>query len=160
ETQKSYLYAMGNMLHRQQLWYATEPQVLNAMRQVPSSSSEEALHHHLTYLASATEIIQLRDRQRQCYAFAHLAYQEYAVARYLINQVYQGEVVDFLLDHTMDPWWHEVIVIYASNESSEPFLRQLLDADDNIFCTRLLLLADCVLVGNDDALRLTVHDRL
>lgn len=159
ETQKEYLYAIGHMLHKQQLWYALDQQVLAAMRLANHEAPDATLRNHLKFLVDEVHIIQ-EEKVRNTYSFYHLAFQEFATARCLIGQLDQDQVIEQLLQFSMDPWWHEVIVIYCSKEGSAEILQRLMDSGDNIFCTRTLLLADCVTVAGDDIFREALHERL
>src|SRR5205823_3808432 len=77
--QKSYLYAIGYMLHRNHLWYALEQSIVSTMRTVRPDATMSAIEDHLKYLVDDPGIIQ--PRARNCYAFSHLAFQEFAAAR-------------------------------------------------------------------------------
>ena len=103
------------------------------------------------------------------YGFLHQTFQEYLTARYIFDQVQ----LDTALAHRGDPWWEEVIVLYAELVSdASPLLRKLLGSrleekglyitieltmfdgypalqvpaehSDDIFCTDLILAGRCL----------------
>jgi hypothetical protein len=72
----------------------------------------------------------LVERAHRIYSFAHLSFQEYYVARYVLENAAKGTLAR-LLTHCTDPRWREVILLVASslNDAIEFFVefRQTLD---------------------------------
>ncbi|GCF06476.1 NACHT domain-containing protein [Dictyobacter arantiisoli] len=89
----------------------------------------------------------LREQAHGWYGFSHLTFQEYFVTQYIIRNQQQK----LLRQHFVDPWWEEVILLYASSTSDASQLlsillgqhRQLYNTDD-LFHTHLLLAGRCL----------------
>ena len=89
----------------------------------------------------------LKKQTRDLYGFSHLTLQEYFVAQYLVDQ----NSLDVLLAHQGDPWWEEVMQLYAgSTPDASLLLEKLLgrggktNVQEDIFQTGLLLAAHCL----------------
>ncbi|HEU5110562.1 MAG TPA: NACHT domain-containing protein, partial [Micromonosporaceae bacterium] len=86
------------------------------------------------------------------YGFLHLTLQEYFAAEALLEGGQEG--VGELLRHRYDPWWEEVLLLFAgATADAGPLLRGILrvgpgspvePADDDIFDSDLLLAARCL----------------
>src|SRR6266480_2442625 len=80
-------------------------------------------------------------RAEGLYGFLHLTFQEYFVARYVLD----NGLLDELLKHRGEPWWEEVILLYAgSTFDIKPLLEKLLALEDDIFETNVLLAGRCL----------------
>src|SRR5205823_1382411 len=95
------------------------------------------------------------------YGFLHLTLQEYFTAQYATEQ----HQLDALLQHVGDPWWEEVILLYAGRtRDASPLLEYLMDEiQDDIFCTNLVLAGRCLAARptiRNTALREEVTSRL
>ena len=91
----------------------------------------------------------LRAQAWRWYGFLHLTIQEYFVANYYIGKPDQ---LDSLLGYLGDPWWEEVVLLYAGQASDvNPLLQKLLGQDrkgqqrEDIFQTNLLLAGRCLI---------------
>jgi len=97
----------------------------------------------------------LKEQARHWYGFLHLTLQEYFVALFVTNQHH----VEALLEHLGDPWWEEVLLLYAGQTPDASSLFQKLLEQDNhvpsrkdIFYTKLILAGRCL------AARPTIRD--
>jgi len=91
----------------------------------------------------------LKEQARHWYGFLHLSLQEYFVALYVANQ--QQQHVETLLEHLGDPWWEEVLLLYAGQTSDASLLFQKLleqgkhiPPRKDIFYTNLILAGRCL----------------
>jgi predicted NACHT family NTPase len=89
----------------------------------------------------------LKEQARGLHGFLHLTLQEYFVARYAIDH----NQLDALLEHRGDPWWEEVILLYAGQTpDASPLLQQLLGLEpqgtlqDDLFHTNLIMAGRCL----------------
>ncbi|GAC1652075.1 MAG: hypothetical protein NVS4B12_23280 [Ktedonobacteraceae bacterium] len=89
----------------------------------------------------------LKEQAKGWHGFLHLTLQEYFVAQY-VNDHHQ---LDTLLDHRGDPWWEEVLLLYAGyTPDASPLLKKLLAHNGNewlqedIFLTNLVLAGQCL----------------
>lgn len=115
----------------------------------------------------------LREQGRDLYGFLHLTLQEYCAARYVSER---GDLKQ-LLPYLGDPWWEEVILLYAgATPNATPLLLYLLGEageareagaavpPEDIFLSRLLLagrcLAEHVTLEERHELRTTLPERL
>lgn len=73
------------------------------------------------------------ERARWIYSFAHLSFQEYYAARYVVANAFKG-TVPLLLAHCTDDRWREVILLSASllDDASSFFLHFRRAADANL----------------------------
>jgi NACHT domain len=89
----------------------------------------------------------LKEQARGWQGFLHLTLQEYFVAQYITHHHQQ----ETLLIHCSDPWWEEVVLLYAGYTSDvSPFLQALLEPTDrslppdDICHTNLLTAGRCL----------------
>ena len=91
----------------------------------------------------------LKEQARGWQGFLHLTLQEYFVAQYVTDH----HQLEALLPHCGDPWWEEVILLYAGyTPDASPILRKLLGQDDqgrqqqqdDLFQTNLILAGRCL----------------
>ncbi len=74
----------------------------------------------------------LVERAHRIYAFAHLTFQEYYTARYVIENV-TGDTVSHLLSHAADDRWREVILLTAAMlGNTDAFFDHFLHALDSL----------------------------
>jgi HEAT repeat protein len=95
----------------------------------------------------STENGLLKEQARDWYGFLHLTLQEYFVAKYALDH----QELDILLEYRDDPWWEEVLLLYAGQVSdASPLLQKLLERgngrqiEDELFHTDLLLAGRCL----------------
>jgi len=89
----------------------------------------------------------LKEQAREWYGFLHLTLQEYFAAHYATDH----NQLEVLLSHRGDPWWEEVLLLYAGQVAdASPLLRQLLGQEssrsvrEDLFCTNLILAGRCL----------------
>lgn len=89
----------------------------------------------------------LKEQARGWYGILHLTLQEYFVALYAVDH----KQLDTLLAHRGEPWWEEVILLYAGSvPDASLLLRKLLGQDEeaplreDIFYTNLILAGRCL----------------
>jgi hypothetical protein len=89
----------------------------------------------------------LKEQARGWHGFLHLTLQEYFVAQYAVDH----HQVEPLLAHRGEPWWEEVILLYAGRTpDASPLLRKLLGLEDStqlredMFHTNLILAGRCL----------------
>ena len=97
----------------------------------------------------------LKEQAKGWQGFLHMTLQEYFVAHYVTDH----QLLDALLAHRGDPWWEEVLLLYAGHvPDASPLMHKLLEHDkkghlqDDLFYTNLLLAGQCL------AARPTVQD--
>ena len=77
------------------------------------------------------------------YGFLHLTLQEYFAATALLERGQEG--IDLLLRKRFDPWWEEVILLFAgATPDAGPLLRGMRSGEDDIFHSDLFLAARCL----------------
>jgi hypothetical protein len=97
----------------------------------------------------------LKEQARGWQGFLHLTLQEYFVAQY----VTEHQQLDTLLAHRGDPWWEEVLLLYAGfTTDASLLLHQLLVYDNNGYLKDDIFYSDLLLVGQCLAARPTIHD--
>jgi predicted NACHT family NTPase len=70
----------------------------------------------------------LKEQAHGWHGFLHLTLQEYFVAQYALDHAQ----LDTLLTNRGDPWWEEVILLYAGQApDASPLLQKLLGQDTN-----------------------------
>ncbi len=89
----------------------------------------------------------LKEQARGWHGFLHMTLQEYFVAQYATEH----HQLDKLLEYRGDPWWEEVILLYAGyTPDASPLLQKLLGQSkeaplrDDIFQTNLVLAGHCL----------------
>jgi hypothetical protein len=87
----------------------------------------------------------LKEQARGWRGFLHLTLQEYFVAQYVTDH----QLLEQLLAHYDDPWWEEVILLYAgSTPDASHLVRKLLGEDgtirEDLFQTGLVMAGRCL----------------
>ena len=89
----------------------------------------------------------LKEQAWGWHGFLHLTLQEFFVAQYVTDH----NQLDTLLTHLGDPWWEEVLLLYAGHTSdASPLLHKLLGQDrqtplpEDLFQTNLILAGRCL----------------
>src|SRR6266567_7904714 len=89
----------------------------------------------------------LKEQARGWHGFLHMTLQEYFAAQYATEHLQ----LDTLLEYRGDPWWEEVILLYAGyTPDASPLLQKLLGLDkeetlrDDLFQTNLVLAGYCL----------------
>ncbi len=133
--------------HLRRQCYFPERELLNVITELFSSVEySPALAQQI--LDELTEGSGLFKRQAHSwYSFSHLTLQEYFVAQYAVKY----NQLDILLSYRGDPWWEEVILLYAGCISDASSLLQkligsinLVPLQEDIFLTNLILAGRCL----------------
>ncbi|MBU7017168.1 MAG: HEAT repeat domain-containing protein [Theionarchaea archaeon] len=89
----------------------------------------------------------LREISLGIYGFLHLSFQEYLVAL----ELHETRDYETLLSHLYEPWWEEVVLLFAGFDRDATHMIQQVKArtqDDrfkeDIFCSNLMLLGKCI----------------
>jgi HEAT repeat protein len=89
----------------------------------------------------------LKEQAHGWYGFLHLTLQEYCAAQYAVDH----QELDALLKFRDDPWWEEVLLLYAGRiPDASPLLQHLLGLThqnplpDDLFHTNLILAGRCL----------------
>ncbi len=108
----------------------------------------------------------LKEQAHHWYGFLHLSLQEYFTAVYISDH----SQCDDLLTHIGDPWWEEVLLLYAGHiPDASPLLQKLIGEDlstprpDDLFYTDLLLAGRCLAarpIVRTPSLRNTIVERI
>lgn len=90
----------------------------------------------------------IKEQAWHLYGFLHLTLQEYFVAFY----IEEHNKLDALLNYLGEPWWEEVVLLYAAQASDvNPLLQRLVSPDsegqqrEDIFQTNLILAGRCLI---------------
>jgi hypothetical protein len=75
----------------------------------------------------------------QYYAFPHLSFQAYFVAKALRSRA-NGHLI--ILEHRHDPFWREALILYAELGDISDLARELTGSTDNLLHSDLLLVAE------------------
>ena len=81
------------------------------------------------------------------FGFSHPTFQEYFVAQRAVEE----KDLDSLLSYKFDPWWEEIILLYAAYTSNaQALFKRLVESEDNLqeefFHTNLILAGRCLAV--------------
>ena len=94
----------------------------------------------------------LKEQARHWYGFLHLTLQEYFAALYVANS---GQLAD-IIPYIGDPWWEEVLLLYAGCKTdASPLLQKLIGSKgiaslrEDLFKTNLLLAGRCLATRPD-----------
>ncbi len=99
-----------------------EKQILAYLHNLPPADQEEDIDGTVVLKAIEAQHSIFVERARRVYAFAHLTFQEYFTAKYIVDNASKG-TLPRLLAHYTDNRWREVILLTAS----------LLDDADDFF---------------------------
>jgi HEAT repeat protein len=135
--------------HRQGKRYFPEDELLQVIADFLSTVDHLAEEKQAILNEIEEENGLLKEQARGWHGFLHLTLQEYLVAQHLAHQGADG--LNELLKHCGDPWWEEVMLLYAGSVSdASPLLRALLKREkqdwpwEDIFHTFLLWAGQCL----------------
>ncbi|MGD2250948.1 MAG: HEAT repeat domain-containing protein [Candidatus Methanofastidiosia archaeon] len=81
------------------------------------------------------------------YEFLHLSFQEYMTAL----ELWEGKDYDTVLEHLYDPWWEEVVLLFAGfDRDATDLIKKIREKEEDerfkedIFCRNLLLMGKCI----------------
>ncbi len=144
EYQKQLLQEIAWQMHGQGLRYFTEDQVLVLITRFLPTLGMNGSQAHDVLLAISGDNGLLREQADGVYGFFHLTLQEYFASQYIKD-------ASALLEHLSDPWWEEVILLYAGEAyDATPLLDRLLAPEgtgkipEDIFSSKLLLAGRCL----------------
>lgn len=103
----------------------------------------------------------LQEQAHERYSFSHLTFQEYFATQFVIT----NNCLEDLLGHLHDPWWEEVLLLYASRvRDASPLIQTLLEREaeslrhNSVLHTHLLLAGRCL--GEKSLLKRALHDTI
>ncbi len=121
-----------------------EQQIVVYLQRLPPADSEEYIDGEVILKAIEAQHSILVERARQIYAFAHLSFQEYFTAKYIVDNAHLG-TLENLIAHMTEDRWREVFLLAAS----------LLDEADDFFF--LFQQALDKMIAQDDPLVKLLH---
>lgn len=149
ERQQQLLEELAWHFHQQRQRYFSEQEALIEISGYLSAMQLPTENNRLILAQIANKDGLLKEQARGWYGFLHLTLQEYFAARYAVNH----DQLETLLTHLGDPWWEEVLLLYAGYISDASImLQKLLGRDknvpsrDDLFHTNLLLAGHCLTV--------------
>ncbi|MFQ6054550.1 MAG: HEAT repeat domain-containing protein [Methanosarcinales archaeon] len=81
------------------------------------------------------------ERSLGVFGFNHLTFQEYLTAKYLSSK---DKGLQIITENLKDPWWREVILLYAGLKDATPLIKAILKEEDDIFYNNLFLACGCL----------------
>lgn len=94
-----------------------EQRIVNYLKKLPSlgsTSSYEEIDGDSILKTIESQHGILVERAHRIHAFAHLTFQEYYTAKYVIDNAHRGTLKTLIHEHVTDDRWHEVIILTAS----------------------------------------------
>jgi len=82
----------------------------------------------------------LKEQAEGWYGFMHLTLQEFFAA----TEIYERTLYDIVQKNSFKPWWEEVILLLAGKGDCTTLLKKLLEKEDDIFHSMLLLAGKCL----------------
>ncbi len=144
EYQKQLLQEIAWQMHTQGVRYITAENVIAIIALFLPRLGMDASLAQDVLLEISGDMGLLREQADEIYGFFHLTLQEYFASQ----QVKDSSV---LLEHLNDPWWEEVILLYAGEvPDATPLLEHLLVAEgpgempEDIFASKLTLAGRCL----------------
>jgi hypothetical protein len=111
----------------------------NYLKNLPPDDTEEIIDGEIVLQSIIAQHGILVERAVKIYAFAHLTFQEYFTARYVIDNAHRGTLSN-LVKHLSDQRWREVILLTASllNDAYD-FFENMLTYTDQLLGTDPIL---------------------
>lgn len=145
--QKTLLQNIAWQFHTKNVRYLSDDEVLDTITAFLNTEYLPDEKAELVLEEMTADNGLLKQQAEGWYGFLHLTFQEYFTALYVDKHA----LLDNLLQHRNEPWWEEVILLYAgSTRELTPLLKKLLGQDstylieDDIFSTNVLLSARCL----------------
>ena len=93
-----------------------EQYIVRYLQRLPHADRQTRLDIDGTVILKAIETQHgiLVERAHRIYAFAHLTFQEYYTACYIVDHIADGALARLIYQHFTDPRWREVVLITAS----------------------------------------------
>ncbi|MEZ4591039.1 MAG: NACHT domain-containing protein [Chloroflexota bacterium] len=83
----------------------------------------------------------LVERENGICSFAHLTFQEFLAAEHVRDQ---SSLLESLLSHVKESWWHETLLLYAARADATPIVEACIDAQNTEDASPLLLAVACL----------------
>jgi hypothetical protein len=111
----------------------------NYLKNLPPDDLEEIIDGEIILQSIVAQHGILVERAKKIYAFAHLTFQEYYTAKYVVDDAHRGTLSN-LVNHLSDHRWREVILLTASllNEA-DSFFEDMLTYTDQLLGSEPLL---------------------
>ncbi|HZR41041.1 MAG TPA: HEAT repeat domain-containing protein [Ktedonobacteraceae bacterium] len=147
EYKRQLLAELAWHFHQQGRRYFPESEVLNVIADFLPTVHLSPEQNGKILEEIANEQGLLKEQARGWQGFLHLTLQEYFVAQYVIDH----QELETLLEHRGDPWWEEVLLLYAGQTpDASPLMSKLIGdgseatLPEDIFCTNLVLAGHCL----------------
>jgi HEAT repeat protein/GTPase SAR1 family protein len=147
EHKRQLLGEIAWVFHNQGQRYFSEHELLKVIADFLPALNLQAEQNSRVLEEIAAENGLLKEQARSWYGFLHLTLQEFFVAQYATDH----NQLDKLLEHRGDPWWEEVLLLYAGHvPDASLLLKKLMGQDtelplqEDIFHTNLLLAGRCL----------------
>ena len=109
------------------------------LKNLPPDDNEEAIDGEIVLHSIIAQHGILVERAINIYSFAHLTFQEYYTARYIIDNAHHNTLAN-LVNHLSDNRWREVILLTASLlNQADSFFENMLEHADQLLGTDPLL---------------------
>jgi HEAT repeat protein/energy-coupling factor transporter ATP-binding protein EcfA2 len=151
EHKRQLLQELAWHFHRRGQRYFREREVQAEIARFLPALGLPAEDHERVLLEIANENGLLKEQAHGWYGFLHLTLQEYFVALYIIEH---PDELSTLLQQAGDPWWEEVLLLYAGQAADASSLLQTLLGssgqgptsviEDDLFYTNLVLAGRCL----------------
>ena len=147
EHKRQLLAELAWHFHQQGRRYFPENEVLTVIANFLPKVRRLPEHNGTMLAEIASENGLLKEQARGWQGFLHLTLQEYFASQYVTDH----KRLDTLLTHRGDPWWEEVLLLYAGHTpDASPLLCKLIGLDgeknlpEDIFHTNLILAGRCL----------------
>lgn len=149
EQKRQLLEEVAWHFHLQGQRYFRESELLQCVAAFLPAIGLDAKQHGEMLAEIAAEHGLLKEQAHGWYGFLHLTLQEYFAARYAVDH----QQLEVLLGKRDDPWWEEVLLLYAGCVPDASMLLQRLLAETHrkldqdyydLFATDLLLAGRCL----------------
>ena len=109
------------------------------LKNLPPDDTEEIIDGEIVLQSIVAQHGILVERAKKIYAFAHLTFQEYYTAKYIVDNAHRGTLSN-LVNHISDHRWREVFLLTASllNEA-DSFFEEMLTYTDQLLENEPLL---------------------
>lgn len=140
EEKKLLLKELAFWMHEQEIRFIDKKDLINKIENIlpdfgkPSNIAEDVFEEICQHNGILTDL-----STKYC-CFSHLSFQEFFTAEYC-NDHYNEK---YLLEKIINPWWYNVIAVYASMCNSSDLLNNILSIEDNYFNQILFIAGICL----------------